>query len=97
MTSRKSLSAAFWKTMVVVTLLVAYPLSFGPACWSTERAPMTYNRVAPQIYWPIGWLCSKSERTRKVFNWYATVRGPDYVLIVPANSSGATVVGMSRH
>jgi hypothetical protein len=33
MTSRKHPSAAFWVTVVVVVALVAYPLSFGPACW----------------------------------------------------------------
>jgi len=33
MTSRKKPGVAFWATVVVVVVLVAYPLSFGPACW----------------------------------------------------------------
>jgi hypothetical protein len=91
---RKKPGVAFWATVVVA--LVAYPLSFGPACWSTERDPMTLNRIAPRIYWPIGRLCSKSRNFRTIFNWYATISGPDYVLIVPADSSGSEIVGMSR-
>jgi hypothetical protein len=31
--SRKPPSPAYWATVVVVVALVAYPLSFGPACW----------------------------------------------------------------
>jgi hypothetical protein len=37
MTSRKKPGLAFWATVVVVVVLVAYPLSFGPACWITSR------------------------------------------------------------
>jgi len=96
MTDRKTTGAGFWATVVMLVGLVAYPLSFGPACWLTERNPMTLNRVAPRFYSPIGWLCWQSGQARKVFNWYATLRGPDYVLLVPVDSSGSAVVGMSR-
>ena len=30
---RRQPGVAFWATGVVVVGLVAYPLSFGPACW----------------------------------------------------------------
>jgi hypothetical protein len=30
---RKKPGVAFWATAVVVVVLVAHPLSFGPACW----------------------------------------------------------------
>jgi hypothetical protein len=33
MTSRKKPGLAFWATVALVVVLVAYPLSFGPACW----------------------------------------------------------------
>jgi hypothetical protein len=33
----KKPGVAFWATVVVVVVLVAYPLSFGPACWITSR------------------------------------------------------------
>jgi hypothetical protein len=35
--SRKKPGVAFWATVVVAVALVAYPLSFGPACWLVER------------------------------------------------------------
>jgi len=97
MTSRKKPGVALWATVALVVVVVGYPLSFGPACWSTRRDLMTFDRRAPRIYWPIGWLCSKNDPVRRTLNWYATIFGPDYVLAVPANPSGSTVVGMSRH
>ena len=34
---RKKPGVAFWATVVVVVALLAYPLSFGPACWAVGR------------------------------------------------------------
>jgi len=59
MTSAKHPSAAFWATIVLVVALVAYPLSFGPACWVAMRRPSLITAVA-RMYWPltrIAWLC----------------------------------------
>jgi hypothetical protein len=42
MTNRKKPGVAFWATVVVVVVLVAYPLSFGPA-----RA-MYVHRLMPE-------------------------------------------------
>ena len=55
---RKAPSAAFWATVVVVVALVAYPLTFGPACWlvSHLHAPQRPLRL---LYWPlarVAWL-----------------------------------------
>jgi hypothetical protein len=36
-TSRKQPGVAFWVTVMVVVVLVAYPLSFGPACWLADN------------------------------------------------------------
>ncbi|MGE5192195.1 MAG: hypothetical protein ACM3U2_06790, partial [Deltaproteobacteria bacterium] len=45
MNPRNKPGVAFWATVVVVVALVAYPLSFGPACWA-------YSRVSqPGILW----------------------------------------------
>jgi hypothetical protein len=30
-------TAGFWIAVVVLTVLVGYPLSFGPACWISSR------------------------------------------------------------
>jgi hypothetical protein len=35
--ARTKPGVAFWATVVVVVALVAYPLSFGPACWINNR------------------------------------------------------------
>jgi len=37
---RKKPGVAFWATVVVVMVLVAYPLSFGPACWWFTSSPV---------------------------------------------------------
>lgn len=96
MTSRKIPGVAFWATVVVLVALVAYPLSFGPVCWLTKRDPMTFNRKAPRLYWPGGWACVSGPRyIRRAFSWYAMLYGEQrYVLVVPADPSGALVVGM---
>src|SRR5262245_11357547 len=58
---------AFWATVVVVTALIGYPLSFGPVCWfampsEQEFAKLNgypaYRPIArpPRIYYPLCWL-----------------------------------------
>jgi hypothetical protein len=49
---RKQPGVAFWATVMVVTLLVAYPLSFGPACWITSHAGSMAD-VIPVAYRPM--------------------------------------------
>jgi hypothetical protein len=54
MTDRKHPSATFWITVALVALLVAYPLSFGPACWLTSR--IDYGRAwITTVYFAIIW------------------------------------------
>src|SRR5262245_21634709 len=57
MTSPKKPGVAFWATVVVVVVLVAYPLSFGPACWITSRTGLALGTVAI-IYRPFIWAMS---------------------------------------
>src|SRR4029453_18637396 len=54
---RKKPGVAFWATVVVVVALVAYPLSFGPACWISSRVQPSGN-VVSVIYKPVilAWL-----------------------------------------
>jgi hypothetical protein len=77
---RNTPTAGFWITVALVAVL-AYPLSFGPACWwftrSSKEVRMpgsgTY-RCAPKCYWPIGWLAKHYPASfRPIVNWYATV------------------------
>ena len=49
MTDRKKPGVAFWATVVLVVVLM-YPLSFGPACWLSQRVNST--RVAVSIAYP---------------------------------------------
>jgi len=81
-TDRKKPGMAFWATVVVVVVLVAYPLSFGPACWWFSRenrihayfgpSPVPKQRLAPHLYWPIGWLATNGPRSiRRAIFWYA--------------------------
>ena len=49
---RKHPSAAFWPAVALVAALVAYPLSFGPACWIMNRDVIRIRRVCT-IYRPI--------------------------------------------
>ena len=54
MTDRNQFSVSFWATVVVVVALLAYPLSFGPACWLTSRTGVGV-RLIPAIYRPLIW------------------------------------------
>ena len=94
--SRKKPGAAFWATVVMVVALVAYPLSFGPACWLVSR-PLTSGfgfdgrgRI-PIVYWPICAGARNSSGTlAQAVNWYAKVgMPPDSFIWMPKDSSGA--------
>ncbi len=74
MTSRKKPGLAFWATVVVVVVLVAYALSFGPWCWiaSRCRAPYESRQIACPFYRPIllAW-CNGPQPVGRLINWYA--------------------------
>jgi hypothetical protein len=42
----KKPGVSFWATVVVVVALVAYPLSFGPACWLFKRSYISEHRFS---------------------------------------------------
>jgi hypothetical protein len=79
MTSRKKPGVAFWATVVVVVMLVAYPLSFGPACWYVARTGI--HKPHPWfgfIYLPIGW-CAGHEASFvcPAACWYGKLGAPE--------------------
>ncbi len=87
MTSRKKPGVAFWTTVVVVVVLLAYPLSFGPACWLAGENETAMDAI-PNAYYPILWLVkiSRHEVRPGVFEqgtadhcieWYATLGRKD--------------------
>jgi hypothetical protein len=67
---RKKPGVAFWATVVVVVVLVAYPLSFGAACWITSRLNRGADLV-PVLYRPLTWAMSPQRGT--AIAWYAKV------------------------
>jgi hypothetical protein len=80
--SRQKPGVAFWATVVVVAILVAYPLSLGPACWLAARENPELDdgvisdlRVTSHFYWPLGWAAANApEPVRDLVSWYATLR-----------------------
>jgi len=58
--SRSKPGVAFWATVVVV-VLVAYPLSFGPACWLAPHSE-TVHRCIHVLHYPILWMTLKTHR-----------------------------------
>ncbi len=53
MTDRKKLGVAFWASVVLVVVL-AYPLSIGPAGWMASRPFESPGKGRiPTFYWPI--------------------------------------------
>jgi hypothetical protein len=44
---QKKPGVAFWATLVVLVVLVAYPLSFGPACWLSDRGNFDFYSIRP--------------------------------------------------
>ena len=51
--SRKKPGVAFWATVVAVVLAVAYPLSFGPACWILDSSNLDDGSVVGVTYRPL--------------------------------------------
>ena len=54
MTARKKPGVALWATVALVVVLVAYPLSFGPACWLASRHRINHE-LFNRMYWRLGW------------------------------------------
>ena len=52
--NHKKPGVAFWATVVVVVALVAYPLSFGPACWIVGNNETAISGIL-NVYYPILW------------------------------------------
>jgi len=46
----------FWATLVLVVVVVAYPLSFGPACWACDRDVLS-DATVDLVYSPLAEFC----------------------------------------
>jgi hypothetical protein len=73
---KKKPGVAFWATVVVVVVLVAYPLSFGPACWiaSQQWAPDGTNEVIDWFYSPASFVLHYAPKNfEDALFWYASL------------------------
>jgi hypothetical protein len=69
-------TAGFWATVVVVSTVVLYPLSFGPACWLNQRTGAG-RRLMSIVYRPIIWLASESSGAETIIGAYASLGAAD--------------------
>jgi len=77
--SPKKPGVAFWATVAMVVVLVAYPLSYGPACWLVGHRllPNWTMRPLEVFYRPIGWLYKYGPTpVRNAVVWYHTPYWP---------------------
>ena len=90
MTARRKPTLAFWLTVVLVACVsmpVLYVASFGPACWwFTDRT----DPVAPQAYWPIGWLALNCPEPVGDIAWWYALMGTNAV-VVPTSPDGEAI------
>jgi len=71
--SRKTPGVAFWATVAVVMGLVAYPLSFGPACWWASRTSPKGEWNIPAFYRPIVRTMSASNGLCDFMEWWTII------------------------
>src|SRR5690349_8199027 len=71
MTDQKKSGVPFWATVMIVAVLVAYPLSFGPACWVVSRMKAGTEWL-PFVYRPIvSGLSPKPTHLSATIQWYS--------------------------
>jgi hypothetical protein len=68
---KKRPGVGFWATVIVPAVL-AYPASFGPACWIGSRADILVDKI-PSLYHPVLWAMSRNESTYRALEFYTTV------------------------
>jgi hypothetical protein len=97
MTNRKKPGIAFWATLAVLVALVAYPLSYGPACWMAwQRRSHSAVRITATIYSPLVWASFNGpERIQRALWWWAEFYAPPSVKTTEASSSGYTTETIS--
>jgi hypothetical protein len=73
-TDHKNPGVAFWATLVMLALLVAYPLSIGPLTrlyWVTFDQPAWLKAVADPVYAPMHWAYANGpEWYQNAIAWY---------------------------
>jgi hypothetical protein len=95
MTDRKKPGVAFWATVAVVVALLAYPLSFGPACWLVAQKIAEPKRVVtcattPTVYMPVGWVWMNGPvwLSRAIYHYGRLGMPKESVALLPVDLSG---------
>src|SRR5262245_19326735 len=95
---RKKSGAPFLATIFLAAALLAYPISFGPACWWFSQKGTAGGRpirLASRIYWPFGWIIWNGPRPAvRVINWYATLGADDVYLATSAFGSDSVLASV---
>src|SRR5262249_42224719 len=81
---RKQPGVAFWATVTVVVLLVAYPLNFGPVSWMADRDSAFVPKIK-RAYRPIVWVAQSGpypvgRLLRLYADWWARPRRRELVV-----------------
>ncbi len=63
---------SFWATVVVVCLLIAYPVSYGPLARFNPRIPASLRPMMAIAYWPLDWIYIRGpdQPLRRPLQWY---------------------------
>ena len=96
MTNRKKPGVAFWATVVVVVGLVLYPLSLGPACWTTSHLG-TGAWAVSFLYSPI--VKHSPPPISRILMTYSTIGAApywcwDHVGGIPTSTPGVCALGI---
>lgn len=62
-----------WIAALLIGLPVVYVASFGPACWIVSRRSDHSLRNLPAIYWPVGWIISRTSWGYSLLGHYAEI------------------------
>lgn len=93
MEEREKGRTGFWCTVILVALL-AYPLTFAPACSVAERVP-SIRPAFLAVYRPISFLWYYGpDRVGDILWWYANAGVTDKTTIAPTflQASGAQLI-----
>ena len=86
MTDRKKPGVGFWVT-VGLAIVLAYPLSFGPACWISSR--FGDGRFVSAIYQPIfrwWWNDDPANWGDRLHHYMRFGANPDWNVVIEARS-----------
>lgn len=74
--NRRQWRRAFGSALAAAAVLVAYPVSFGPASWIAAGSPVC-TRFVSAVYFPILRCANRSREAADIAKWYARLGGPD--------------------